>query len=89
MIRLIDSSGWIQYFTAGRLADEYAAYIKNLKAIRTPTIVLYEVYKIIKREKGEESALLIAGQIGKTKIIPLSDSIALAAATSGAGSLCA
>ncbi len=80
MKTLIDSSGWIQYFTAGRLADKYAVYIKNLKTIRTPTIVLYEVYKIIKREKGEESALLIAGQIGKTTVIPLSDSIALAAA---------
>lgn len=77
---LVDSSGWIQYFTAGQLADKYASYIKNIRAIRTPTIVLYEVYKMIKREKGEETALLIAGQINRTKVIPLSDSIALSAA---------
>jgi len=77
---VIDSSGWIHYFTAGRLADQYASYIKNLNKIRTPTIVLYEVYKIIKREKGEESALLIAGQLNTSQIIPLTDSIALFAA---------
>lgn len=80
MNRVIDSSGWIHYFTAGRLADRYAHYIKNIKTISTPTIVLYEVYKIIKREKGEESALRIAGQLNASHIIPLTDSIALSAA---------
>jgi len=80
MKTVIDSSGWIQYFSNGRLAHEYASYLKNLKEIITPTIVLYEVYKITKREKGEECALLIAGQLNATEVIPLTDSLALFAA---------
>lgn len=80
MKTVIDSSGWIQYFSNGRLAHKYASYLENLKEIITPTIVLYEVYKITKREKGEETALLIAGQLNATEVIPLTDSLALFAA---------
>ena len=46
----------------------------------TPTIVLYEVYKKIKRERGEETALLLAGRLNATQVIPLTESIAFLAA---------
>lgn len=42
---LLDSSGWIAFFTSGPLADRYAAYFSSRYEIITPTIVLYEVYK--------------------------------------------
>lgn len=77
---LIDSSGWIQFFTDGPLATQYAKYTKNLTKSVTPTIVLYEVYKKIKRERTEEEALLAASLINKTTVINLSVSIALLAA---------
>ncbi len=54
---LLDSSGWIEFFTGGPLADRYATYLTSRHDIITPTIVLYEVYKKIKRERGEETAL--------------------------------
>ncbi len=77
---LVDSSGWIEFFSGGPLADRYGPYLKNPSNIVTPSIVLYEVYKKIKREYGEETAVLVAGQLNSTKIIPLSESIALFAA---------
>lgn len=77
---LIDSSGWIEYFIGGSLADRYARYLVPSAEIVTPTIVLYEVYKKIKRERGEEMALLIAGRLNATEVIPLTDSLALNAA---------
>lgn len=80
MKTLVDSSGWIEFFTGGPLADRYASYLKNPARLITPTIVLYEVYKKIKREHGEEKALLAAGQLSSTQVIPLTDSIALLAA---------
>ncbi len=49
---LLDSSGWIEFFTGGPLADRYATYLTSRHDIITPTIVLYEVYKKIKRERG-------------------------------------
>ncbi|MFN2386663.1 MAG: type II toxin-antitoxin system VapC family toxin [Thermoanaerobaculia bacterium] len=77
---LVDSSGWIEYFTDGGNAARYGAYLKRPVEIVTPTVVLYEVYKLVKRERTEEEALLAAAQIHKTRLIPLSESLALAAA---------
>jgi len=77
---LMDSSGWIEFFTGGPLADRYAAYLAPQHEVVTPTIVLYEVYKKIKRERGEETAVLFSGRLTATRVVPLTDSIALLAA---------
>ena len=77
---LIDSSGWIAFFVGGPLAERYASYLTPSAEIVTPSIVLYEVYKKVKRERGEELALLIAGRLNTTEVIPLTESLALNAA---------
>ena len=77
---LVDSSGWLEFFTNGPLAGTYAQYLKHPNGVLTPTIVLYEVYKIIKRQRSEEEALTAAAQMGKTQLVPLDDTIALTAA---------
>jgi predicted nucleic acid-binding protein len=77
---LVDSSGWIEFFTEGPNARRYGRYLEKASDLVTPSIVLYEVYKLIKRERTEEEALLAAAQIQKTRVVPLSDSLALAAA---------
>ena len=77
---LLDSSGWIEFFTGGPLADRYATYVTPRYAIVTPTIVLYEVYKKIKRERGEEMALLFSGRLHATEVVQLTESIAYLAA---------
>lgn len=80
MKTLVDSSGWIEFFSDGPLADRYAAYLSRQADLITPAIVLYEVFKKFKRERGEEIALLVAGQLNATRIVPLTESIALSAA---------
>ena len=77
---VLDSSGWIEFFTGGPLAERYAAYLTPRYQIITPTVVLYEVYKKIKRERGEETALLFAGRLNTTQVIQLTESIAYLAA---------
>ena len=77
---VVDSSGWIEYFTEGPNARRYGRYLEKPSDLVTPTIVLYEVYKLIKRERTEEEALLAAAQIQKTRMVPLSESLSLAAA---------
>lgn len=77
---LVDSSGWIEFFTDGPLADRYASYLTPSTQLVTPTIVLYEVYKKIKRERGEETAILFAGRLNATQVVPLTESIAFLAA---------
>lgn len=77
---LVDSSGWIEFFTGGVNASRYGSYLGDASQLVTPTVVLYEVYKLVRRERTEEDALLAAAQIQKTRLVPLSDSLALAAA---------
>ncbi|MGZ8406273.1 MAG: PIN domain-containing protein [Nitrospira sp.] len=69
---LLDSSGWSEFFTDGPRANRYAAYLTSRHQIITPTIVLYEVYKKIKRERGEEMAVQFAGHLNATHVVPLS-----------------
>ena len=77
---IVDSCGWMHYFMNGDLAEQYVPYLSKFDHIMTPTIVLYEVYKKIRTEFGEEHAFLAASQIEKTQLIPLSSSLACHAA---------
>lgn len=79
-MKLIDSSGWLEFFSEGPLAGAYAQHLKGIHEIVTPTVVLYEVYKIIKRERSEEEALAAAAQMGKSRVVELTDTIAMTAA---------
>ncbi len=77
---VLDSSGWLEFFADGPFANEYAARLKHPSRILTPAVGLYEVYKWIKRERSEEEALAAVATMQKTKVVPLTDEVALAAA---------
>jgi len=77
---LVDSFGWIEYLAGGQLAERYEEYLGNLAEVITPTIVLYEVYRKLRRERKEEETLLVVAQIMKTRMVPLTEEIALSAA---------
>lgn len=79
---LIDSYGWIEYFAEGSLADKYAQFVEeaSIEDTLTPTIVIYEVYRKIKKMKGEERALEAYAQISRTRIVELTESLSLQAA---------
>jgi predicted nucleic acid-binding protein len=77
---IVDSCGWLEWFTDGELADEYQPYLADQDNILIPDIVLFEVYKVLKREVGEEKALLAGGLMKNSPVLPLDDTLALAAA---------
>ena len=77
---IVDSCGWLEWFTDGKLADAYKSYLAAQDGMMVPAIVLYEVYKLLKREAGEEKALLAVGYMKTSPIIPLDANLALAAA---------
>lgn len=81
-MKLIDSFGWIEYFSDGPLATKYAPYIEDVNENNTvtPTVVVYEVYKRLKKEKGEQVALEAYAQMTRSKLVPLDDALALSAA---------
>ena len=77
---LVDSSGWIEYFTDGELADRFAPYLENLAEVTTPTIVIFEVYRMIRRQRSEEGALEAVAQMQKSRVVELDQFLALSAA---------
>ena len=76
---LVDSSGWLGYFKGGPLADAYEPYLQA-PGLVVPTIVLYEVYKVLCRDLSEDEALLGAARLKAAEVVPLDDSVAMAAA---------
>jgi predicted nucleic acid-binding protein len=77
---IVDSCGWLEWFTDGVLADSYKKYLDDWGNLLVPAVVLYEVYKVLKREVGEEKALLAAGYMKRASVIPLDENLAFAAA---------
>jgi toxin FitB len=77
---IVDSCGWLEWFSDGKLAGEYEKYLGDQDNMLVPAIILYEVYKILKREVGEDKALLAAGYMKHSPVIPLDERLALAAA---------
>ncbi|HEV7768945.1 MAG TPA: type II toxin-antitoxin system VapC family toxin [Thermoanaerobaculia bacterium] len=69
---VIDSSGWIEFFTDGPLASAYAARLRKLPEVITPVIVLYEIYKRLKRELSEDDAIVAVSVMQRTKIVDIS-----------------
>lgn len=74
---VIDSSGWIEYFADGPLADRYAAYIEGSQRIIVPTVIVYEVYKKILRDAGQEPAIEAMAVIRKMPVVPLTEELSL------------
>ena len=77
---VIDSSGWIEFFTDGPLADDYARRLRNLSQIVTPVIVIYEVYKRLKRELSEDDGIVAVSAMQRTQVVAIDQEIALSAA---------
>lgn len=77
---VVDSCGWLEWFTDGMLADQYQQYLEKRDELLVPAIVLYEVYKVLKRQVGEEKALLAFGHIKRSPVVSMDENLALLAA---------
>jgi predicted nucleic acid-binding protein len=79
-VNIVDSSGWLEYFADGVNADLFAAPLGNSTELLVPSITLYEVFKVVCRQRGEDAAFQAVAMMQQGKIIELSSSIALLAA---------
>lgn len=77
---LVDSNGWIEYFRNGLFADRFEKYLAELDKVVIPSVLIYEVYKKVKKERGEEQALQIIGQMMKARVVNLDTELMLSAA---------
>lgn len=77
---VIDSSAWLAYFADEPGADQFAAAIEHAAHSVVPTVCLYEVFKVVLRERSEDEALQAAAVMQQGRVVPLDAELALAAA---------
>ena len=78
---LVDSSGWLEYITGDDKADDFGAVLQSDVQVLVPTIVLYEVLKIMLLRAGKSDADVFLSEALRRTVVDLTDTIALAAAS--------
>ncbi len=73
---VIDSSGWIEYFTDGPKADLFAPLIESGSFV-VPSITIYEVYKKALSFRNETVAVDVTNQMKKGRVVELNDYLAI------------
>jgi len=79
-MNLVDSSGWLEYLADGKNADSFLAPLTDVVNLIVPTICIYEVFKVVFREKGENEALQTVALMKQGNVIDLSFEISVQAA---------
>ena len=79
-LNLVDSSGWIEFFTDGPNAGTFAGPLSHASRLVVPTVSVYEVFRVVLRRRGEDDALCAAALMNRGREIPLSSALALEAA---------
>lgn len=79
-MNIVDSSGWLEYFSGGPNAEFFSSPLKDPDFLIVPMITIYEVFKVVLREAGENEALQAIAAMQKGQIKDLTLSIAMNAA---------
>jgi len=79
-VNVVDSSAWLEYFVDGPNASYFAKAIEDIENLLVPSIIIYEVFKKVVIERGEELALQVVAQMKLGRLIALNDDLAINAA---------
>ena len=79
-MNIVDSSGWLEYFADGPNATDFAEVLETSSDLLVPTLSLYEVFKVVLRQRGESEALRAIALMQEGQLIDLTSTIALHAA---------
>ena len=82
-MNVVDSSAWLAYFAGEKHAKFFAEAIEDTELLVVPSICIYEVFKVILREKGEDEALIAAAAMQEGRVVDLDGRLALEAAVIG------
>jgi len=78
-MNIVDSSGWLEYFSDGPNAENFASPLQDPDSLIVPVITIYEVFKVVLREAGENEALQAVAAMQKGTTIDLTTPIAMRA----------
>ena len=76
-MNLVDSSGWLEYFTGGKNAYRFAAAIEDTERLIVSTLNIYEVFKKVISQRDEDAALEAVAMMQQAKVKEVTSSIAM------------
>ena len=79
-MNVVDSSGWVEYFANGKNAKFFTLPVQDLESLLVPSICLYEVFKRLTLDLGEENALQAVGIMSYGRVVELDRKVAIDAA---------
>jgi predicted nucleic acid-binding protein len=79
-MNLVDSSGWLEYFADGRNAKFFAPALEDTENLIVSTINIYEVFKRVLQQRGEDAALQAVALMQQANIVDVTSPIAMDAA---------
>src|ERR1035437_720786 len=79
-MNVVDSSGWLEYFSNGPNSSCFSPAIEDTDSLLVPSIALYETYKRLRSQRGAEIARAAASTMMMARIINLDSPLALASA---------
>jgi predicted nucleic acid-binding protein len=79
-MNIVDSSAWLAYFADEPNAKHFMVPLNDPESLIVPTVTIYEVFKVVLRESGEDAALKATMAMHKGTVVALTASLALAAA---------
>jgi predicted nucleic acid-binding protein len=76
-MNIVDSSGWLSFFADEPNAKHFFAPLKDTAALLVPSVTIYEVFKVVLRESGENDALQAAVAMQKGTVVELTTQLAI------------
>lgn len=79
-MNVVDSSAWLEYFANGPNASFFAKPIELVDELIVPSLSIFEVFKRVLQERGENDALQATAVMQQSALVDLDASLALNAA---------
>jgi len=76
-MNLVDSSGWLEYFADGRNARFFAPALEDTENLIVSTINIYEVFKRVHQQRGEDAALRAVALMHQAGVVDVTSPIAM------------
>lgn len=79
-MNVVDSSAWLEYFADGPNAGVFAPAIEATRSLLVPSLSIYEVFKVICLQRGEDEGLRAVAAMEQGMLVNLDGPTALEAA---------
>ncbi len=79
-MNIVDSSGWLEFFSDGPNANEFSAPLTDTDNLIVPSSSIFEVFKVVLRERDEDSALVAVSLMNQGKVADLNFETSIQAA---------